>query len=123
MYTLEMDKNGPRVHVVEPAAVNHDPFKMSASGRLTGTSVTAAMLAKVLTNQLGHYVRDNTGFQGSFDFTLLWRPDSASAGSEGDTRPSIFTAIREQLGFRLTSGKAPVEVIAIDHVENHPTEN
>jgi uncharacterized protein (TIGR03435 family) len=122
MYTLDVDKNGPKVHLLDaPLAVNHDPFKMSESGRLTGTSVTATMLAKVLTNQLGHFVRDNTGFKGVFDFTLEWRPDSASV--DADTRASIFTAVREQLGFKLTSGRAQVEVIAIDHVESHPTDN
>jgi len=126
MYTLDVDKNAPKVHVLDaPLAVNHDPFKMTESGRLTGTSVTAGMLAKALTNQLGHYVRDNTGFRGVFDFTLEWRPDSTPSSDSPDTdaRASIFTAIREQLGFRLTSGRAPVEVIAIDHVENHPTDN
>jgi uncharacterized protein (TIGR03435 family) len=126
MYRLDVDKNGPRVRVLDaPLAVNHDPFRMTESGRLTGTSVTTGMLAKVLTNQLGHYVRDSTGFMGAFDFTLEWRPDSASsvASPDADTRASIFTAIREQLGFRLTAGRAPVELIAIDHVENHPTDN
>lgn len=126
MYTLDADRNGAKVHLLDaPLAVNHDPFKMTESGRLAGTSVTVGMLAKVLTNQLGHYVRDNTGFKGVFDFTLEWRPDSASSSDspDADTRASIFTSIREQLGFRLTSGRAPVEVIAIEHVENHPTDN
>ena len=126
MYTLDVDKNGPKVHLRDaPMAVNHDPFRMTESGRLTGTSVTAGMLAKVLTSQLGRYVKDSTGFNGFFDFTLEWRPDSTveGNGTDADTRASIFTAIQEQLGFRLISGRAPVEVIAIDHVENHPTEN
>lgn len=126
MYALGVDKNGPKVHVRDaPLAINHDPFKMTEAGRLTGTSITAGMLAKVLTNQLGHFVRDNTGFKRVFDFTLEWRPDSAQSSDspDADTRASIFTAIREQLGFRLTSGRAPVEVIAIDHVESHPTDN
>jgi uncharacterized protein (TIGR03435 family) len=119
IYTMVVDKDGPKVHVLaEAVAMNHDPFKMTGAGRLMGTSVTTGMLAKVLTNQLGHYVQDGTGFKGFFDFTLEWRPDSA--GPE-DTRTSMFTAIREQLGFRLNAGKAPVEVIAIDSVERHPT--
>lgn len=121
MYTLMVDKDGPKVHALaEPVAMNHDPFKMTGAGRLMGTSVNTAMLAKVLTNQLGHYVQDSTGCSGFFDFTLEWRPDSAGPN---DTRTSMFTAIREQLGFRLNSGKAPVEVIAIDGVERHPTDN
>jgi uncharacterized protein (TIGR03435 family) len=126
MYTLESDRNGPKVHALDtPLAVNHDPFKMTGAGKLTGTSVTTGMLSNVLTNQLGHFVSDQTGFRGAFDFTLEWRPDSAPSGGDiqDDNRASVFTAIREQLGFRLTAGRAPVQVIVIDHVESHPTEN
>jgi uncharacterized protein (TIGR03435 family) len=31
--------------------------------------------------------------------------------------PDLFTAIQEELGLKLTSTKAPVDVLVIDHVE------
>ncbi|SPE25469.1 conserved exported hypothetical protein [Candidatus Sulfotelmatomonas gaucii] len=126
LYRLEMDDGGPRVHVLDPeTVVSQDPFNMMVLGRLSGTHVTAAMLAKVLSNQLGRYVEDKTGFNSVFDFTLVWRPEGASPEDmpADDDRPSIFTAIREQLGFRLVPVKGPVEVISIDHVERYPTAN
>ena len=62
-YTLVTDSSGPKVRAVTmdgPADPN--PFKMSDSGSLTGTRVTADMLATVLSNQLGRPVQNMTGF-------------------------------------------------------------
>jgi len=69
---------------------------------------------------LGVTVIDQTGLQGNFDIDLKWTPESASDPA-ADT-PSIFTALREQLGLKLEPSKGPVEVLVIDSVE-HPTEN
>jgi bla regulator protein blaR1 len=123
-YELVSDAGGPKVRVVESSnPPDPNPFSMSAAGRLTGTRVTTDMLAKVLSNQLGRPVKNASGFASAFDFTLQWTPDTAIAAIDDPSRPSLLTAVREQLGFRLVAKKTPVDVIVIDHVESTPTAN
>ena len=131
MYALVVAKGGPKVHLMEaPAVMGQNPFRMSGRGRLTGTQVSAAMLANVLSGQLGRWVKDETRLEGVFDFTLEWQPDAPSAAPDGvpgpaDLRPgsSLFTAIQEQLGLKLEARNGPAEVLVIDHIESAPTEN
>jgi hypothetical protein len=47
----------------------------------------------------------------------------AAKASAEDAAPSIFTALREQLGLELVRSKAPVELFVIDRVDKTPTEN
>lgn len=70
----------------------------------------------IISNIAGGPVIDKTGLTGQFDFTLEWTPGGINAPPDA-TGPSIFTAVEEQLGLKLTSGKGPVEVIVVDHVE------
>ena len=86
---------------------------------------------------LGRRVIDKTGFIGSFDVHLEFSPEGTALDRRGlgdvdltanianpDTsRPSIFTAVQEQLGLKLDSQKGPMEVLVIDHVERVPGEN
>jgi uncharacterized protein (TIGR03435 family) len=39
-----------------------------------------------------------------------------------EEKPDIFKALQQQLGLKLTPGRAPLDVIVIDHVER-PTAN
>jgi uncharacterized protein (TIGR03435 family) len=66
-------------------------------------------------------VIDQTGLKGRYDFTLEWTPDNVPPGDA--TAPSLFTAVQEQLGLKLESRKAPVEIIIVDSAEKNPTEN
>ena len=76
-------------------------------------------------------VVDQTGLTDRYDFTLEWKPDRSSrrAGPNPpalpqniEDRPDLLTAMRQQLGLKMESGKAPVEVLVIDKVTK-PTEN
>ena len=76
----------------------------------------------MLSTQLGQPVVDQTQLSGTFDVEL--RFSRASAGSRRDSppppvdeAPSIFTAVQEQLGLKLTPAKMPLERLVIDHIE------
>ena len=87
-----------------------------------GSGMTVAeIFGGIVGNMVGRPVVDMTGLNGQFDFTLEWTPGGIDAPADA-TGPSIFTAVEEQLGLKLTSGKGPVEAIVIDHVER-PSQN
>ena len=65
-------------------------------------------------------VADRTGLTGSFDFAITL--DDAPAGFTPELIPSVFTALREQVGLKVESAKVPVQFLVIDSVEK-PTEN
>jgi uncharacterized protein (TIGR03435 family) len=80
------------------------------------------------TGRLGRPVVNQTGLTGKFDFQLEWAPEpnspvAAGANAQPDTPgPTFLDALREQLGLKLESTRAPIEVLVIDHVEL-PSEN
>ena len=42
---------------------------------------------------------------------------------DGQSNPSLFAAIQEQLGLKLEQRKGPVDLLVIDHLEKVPIEN
>lgn len=73
--------------------------------------------------QLRRLLLDKTGLHGRYSFNLHWTPHIYSPpGTPKPSGPSLFTALREQLGLKVVSGKAPVDVIVIEHIEG-PTPN
>ena len=109
-------------------------FRATGPGHIVGHAVTMSTLAVFLEPAASRNVLDRTGLQGSFDVDLQWTPDQlrdfkASADSPPGTLPrvngvpfdpsgpSIFSAVREQLGLKLESTKAPVDVLVIDRAE------
>ncbi len=76
-------------------------------------------------------VIDRTGLSGAWDFKLEYTrqlppefpPNGKLNGEEPDTSgPSIYAALKQQLGLDLRAQKGQADVIVIDHVEK-PTQN
>jgi uncharacterized protein (TIGR03435 family) len=141
IYALVVAKDGPKMKEAKPGetypgGIKGEDGKPVVGGALnfvrTG-SVTAQLFsmsnfASFLNSPaigLERPVVDKTSLTGTYDFTLLFKPDqvgSAEATSSDDTRPSIFTALQEQLGLRLEPTKGSVDVLVVDHLER-PSEN
>jgi uncharacterized protein (TIGR03435 family) len=58
-------------------------------------------------------VVDMTGLKGVYEMTLDWSPEAAPSLE----KPSLFTAVTEQLGLKLEARRAPVEILVIDRAE------
>jgi uncharacterized protein (TIGR03435 family) len=94
-------------------------------GRIVALGVSSDILAKTLTDVVRRPVTDGTELSGTFDFEIEYTPDPMPLPSElpPDSRPidpsgpSIFTAIREQLGLKLADRQQPIQILVIDHVE------
>jgi uncharacterized protein (TIGR03435 family) len=89
-------------------------FEMDA-GRIHSMAVPLEYLATNLAYLLNRTVIDKTGLAGKYSFTVTYTPDDAPPADTSG--PSLFTALQDQLGLKLKSSKAPVELLVIDHVE------
>jgi bla regulator protein BlaR1 len=85
------------------------------SQQLTAGSFPVGGFTNFLASETNRIVVDRTGLTGVWDFELKWSPPNAP--SPDPDRPSIFTALEEQLGLRLEPTIGPVEVLVIDRVE------
>ena len=122
-------KLGPWIYPIDDAECggsNPQPCHLATwSGGLTSSGMVLPQLAATLFNSsrttgVDRPVIDQTGLTGMFGFTLMF--SSFDTVPQVSDDPSIFTALREQLGLKLEPARGPVEVLVIDSVER-PTPN
>jgi uncharacterized protein (TIGR03435 family) len=65
---------------------------------------------------VGQRVADGTGLPGEYDFVLKWTPQRPDGTLVGDG-PTIFTALKEQLGLKLRAGRVLVDAYTIEAAE------
>ncbi len=123
VYALVVAKGGAKSNPAKTEQLSRISTLGNQQGsEMTAIGVTLEQFAQspLLTGAAGGGpIVDQTGLKAAFDFTLKWTPDSllALAAKEAGDAPSLFTAIREQLGLQLVASRAPVEVIVVDHID------
>jgi uncharacterized protein (TIGR03435 family) len=124
VYVLTVAKTGPKLKISQSDPSAPGGLGFGPPGNFGATNQTMADIAEALgQGALNRPVVDQTGLTGRFDLRLTWTPDeSQSATESADAPPNLFTAIQEELGLKLESTKAPVDVLVIDHIER-PSEN
>lgn len=152
VFDLVLDKGGAKLHAIpdlrpasaaaagkvsglgvgSPAAPASAPsgsttLRMSpnrASMTTTDGSIVALVATLERQSELdGRTVVDKTGLSGRYSYSLQWSPQRLNASPDPDADgPSLFTALKEQLGLRLEPSKGPVQIVIVDAVSN-PTPN
>jgi uncharacterized protein (TIGR03435 family) len=137
LYALVIAKGGFKLKDADPNNTYPNGIKgpdggtrsgmmMMRSDSITGRGITIAALASQLSWQVHRIVKDKTELKGRYDVSLQLTPDDiADAGKDvaGESaKPSLFTALQEQLGLKLEPTKGPVDTVVVDHVQM-PSEN
>ncbi len=145
IYSLSIAKDGLKIRPRDASTCIQDgsgPLSEDAARFLCGSTAVemeganmtyivhgmsmAELAETVFSRSTGRQVFDKTGLNGVFDFRLDFVRSGAlgsgDAATGTDAAASIFTAVQDQLGLKLTSDRGPVDVLVIDHLER-PSEN
>ena len=150
VYALTVAKGGPKLKESTPDSctpldLNHPPSDPQAvpcgiptmrgnNGNIVADAhgITMAEFAARALTRIDRPVIDKTGLTGRYDIHLEYAITGSMRVNGGEapdvTLPadpagaSMFSAVQSQLGLRLASDKAPIDVIVVDSIER-PSEN
>jgi len=128
-YILSVAKEGAKLHLSEtedcvprnltrPAEPVTNVCGNSLRNRngWRATHISMSGVTHLLASALQRPVIDQTGIKGTFDVQMQWS-DDLTLPDNPNGPPSLTTALRETLGLEVKSGRGPVEVLVIDHIE------
>jgi uncharacterized protein (TIGR03435 family) len=136
VYVLYVASKGPKLTKSQgtPMGIPAFGFRGRVGGDVGASNASMGDFINWMTRNVGldRPIVDQTGLAEKYDFTLDWTPDDsqfggaggapAPAAEDGKSPPSLYVALQEQLGLKLTAKKAPANVLVIDHIEK-PSEN
>lgn len=111
VYFLRPVQKGPKLKPGGGVHLNHSTQFNDGGTPQWPDGWTMPRLATFLSGVVERPVVDQTGLSGTYGITLDY------SHGDNDDRPDIFTAVQEQLGLKLFSGKAPVDMLIVDHIQ------
>lgn len=125
VYALVVAKGGPKMKLADPA--ERGPSIRMGMGQLTMAKVDMDQFVRELSRQVGRPVLNQTELTGQYTMELTFAPEGGGGHGDGPPGergpapggegPTVFTAVQEQLGLRLDSKKAPVQMFVVDRIE------
>lgn len=139
LYALVVAKGGPKVEQTKQDDLRKSPvlgvmcmIKGGGRGAIEIQGCTMRQFASSLggygRSDLGRKVVDQTGLTGYYTIALHWapvdttNPSTTELSAPEPNGPSVFTAVKEQLGLELKPIKGALDTIVIDQAEM-PSEN
>jgi uncharacterized protein (TIGR03435 family) len=132
VFAIQVAKGGPHLTPTTRKPGDSTNFSYTCQAVLTVRNGSLTDVAKGMQDVfLDRPVIDQTGLHDRYDFDMKWTPDESQSycpvdpdglRHDSNSPPGLYTAIQEQLGLKLVSTKASVQVMVIDHVES-PSEN
>jgi uncharacterized protein (TIGR03435 family) len=126
VYALSIDKSGLKMKRNE----GPEDYEIPIQGGPAGVTVGKRCSLERLCFQLGSFLQSNerpvidkTGLTGYYDFTLSFLPDLPPGVNKENlppeilSRPSLFDAVKQQLGLKLDPQKGPIEYFFVEHIE------
>ena len=132
VYILNVANKGPKLtNSASPSSL--PDLRLSGAGDLKATNATMKDVVQLFQGViLDRPVVDRTHLVGSFDFELKWTTDDSQYDGRfsnltreqmpNDNQPGLSTALKEQLGLSLKTGRANIPTIMIDQLHS-PTPN
>jgi uncharacterized protein (TIGR03435 family) len=111
---------------VIPAEARTKCFVNGSVGNIRMGGTPIAEITPLLSTRVQRTVIDRTGLTGPWNLTLTYAPEPSQipAGELfpglppfDPNGPSLFTAVQEQLGLKLESTRAPVDVLVIERAQ------
>lgn len=126
VYAITLAKSGFKM----PESTEDGPpiFDRGGPTLLTAHHVTMKDFAEKVSEPLRRPVIDETGLKGKYEIKIDVAAYMQSTGQtlgdgQVDVMAVLFNALQQQLGVKLESKKATVNILTVDHAEKQPTEN